>query len=68
MRIRQLLESENCKFGFKFLHHELPVQIEEISSCDHTGKTLEKKSTNTTPVKSNYLINQWQKANITKTV
>ena len=42
LRIKQLLNLENCKFGYKLLHHELPTKIEELSKLDHQGKSLEK--------------------------
>ena len=34
---------ENCKFGFKLLHNELPLKIIESAKIDHHGKSLEKK-------------------------
>ena len=40
LRINQLLELENCKFGYKLLHNELPVHIHELSYHDQLGKTL----------------------------
>ena len=42
LRIRELLELENCKFSFKLLHHELPIRIEELSNYDQFGRTLQK--------------------------
>ena len=43
LRIKELLELENCKFGYKLLHRELPIRIEELSNHDQLGKTLQKK-------------------------
>ena len=42
LRIRELLELDNCKFGYKLLHHELPIRIEKLSNNDQFGKTLKK--------------------------
>ena len=43
LRIRELLELENCKLDYKLLHQELPIRIEDLSNHDQFGKTLQKK-------------------------
>ena len=40
LRIKELLKLENCKFGFKLSHHELPPCIEELSKMDQFGNSL----------------------------
>ena len=42
LRIKELLELENCKFGYKLLHHELPIRIEELLNHDQFGHSLQK--------------------------
>ena len=40
LRIKELLKLENCKFGYKLFHHELPSRIEELSKTDQYGNPL----------------------------
>ena len=40
LRIKELLKLENCKFGYKLFHPELPPWIEEFSKTDQHGNSL----------------------------
>ena len=42
LKLDQLQSLENCKFGYKLLHHDLPEHIEELACSDQTGRSLHK--------------------------
>ena len=42
LKIQDLIELGNCKFGYKLLHYQIPEQILELSQSDHSGKNLQK--------------------------
>ena len=42
LRMKNLLELENCKLGFKLMNHELPPRIIELTNSDQFGNSLAK--------------------------
>ena len=42
LKLDQLLSLENCKFGYKLLHHDLLECIGELVCSDQTGRSLQK--------------------------
>ena len=42
LKIHDLIQLENCKFGYKLLHNQLPEHIIELSQSDQSGKNLQK--------------------------
>ena len=43
LRVNELLELENCKFGYKVINNSLPIRIMELTKTDHKGATLIKQ-------------------------
>ena len=43
LRIKEMLELENCKFGFKLLQKDLPIHIMELATTDQFGNSLKKQ-------------------------
>ena len=43
LRIKEMMELENCKFGFKLLQKDLPIHIMESANNDQFGNSLKKQ-------------------------
>ena len=42
LKIPQIIELENCKFGYKYKKISLPSRIQQLVSCDQNNKSLSK--------------------------
>ena len=42
LQLSDLIQLENCNFGFKLINDSLPERIKNLVVSDHTGKTLSK--------------------------
>ena len=42
LKVQDLIQLENCKFGYKLLLYQLQEWIIELSQSDHSGKNLQK--------------------------
>ena len=43
LKVKDLIELENCKFGYRLQKNDLPERILDLTKSDQYGKNLEKK-------------------------